>query len=77
MYGDSNPTGAFGSVQLVLIGVVVLAIGGAFGLVFGLSLLGVSGVSVGAVFLLLLFVLLALAWPLFRNAQPPRDWDRE
>ena len=73
MYGDSNPTGAFGSVHAVLIAVLALAIGGTF----GLSRVGLSGGSIGAAFIVLLAGLLALAWPLFRKAQPRHDRNRE
>jgi len=72
MYGDSNPTGAFGSVQAVLIAVLALAIGGTF----GLSRLGLSGGSIGAAFIIFAS-LLALAWPLFRKTQPRHDRNRE
>ncbi|MDG5817994.1 hypothetical protein [Natronococcus sp. A-GB7] len=73
MYGDSNPTRAFGSVHAVLIAVLALAIGGTF----GLSYFGLSGGSIGAAFILIFASLLALGWPLLRKAQPRHDRNRE
>lgn len=69
MYGDSNATGAFGDVHLVLIAVIVLALIGTY----GLYLSGLPVTWLGAAFLLIFIGLSVVAWPLFKKAQPQHD----
>ena len=69
MYGDSAATGAFGSAQALLVGVLVLSIGGTL----GASLLGVPNSLIGVTFLAIFLGSMALAWPSFRRGQPRHE----
>lgn len=69
MFGDSNPTRAFGGIQVVVAGIVLLAIGGTI----GLSLLGLPAELRVVTFLLLVLGFGAASWPLIENLHPRHE----
>jgi hypothetical protein len=69
MYGDSGGTAAFGAVQWVLIGVFVVSVG----VTAGLSTLGLSPRTSGAVFLVSFIGLVVLSWPVIERVYPRHD----
>lgn len=69
MFGDSNPTRAFGGIQVVVVGIFLLAIGGTV----GLSLLGLPTELWAVAFLVLVLVFGAASWPLIEKLHPRHE----
>ncbi|MGQ3412465.1 hypothetical protein ACT4ML_09410 [Natrinema sp. LN54] len=66
---NANPTGGYNEMQLVVLGVVVLAIS----ITLILSLLAVPPAYLGTIFVVLVVGLMVLAWPLFVKAHPREE----
>lgn len=68
MQGESGAT-KYSGMEAMVMSVVVLALGGTF----GLYLLGVSSRFLGIAFIAFCIGFLLLAWPLFKKAHPSTD----
>jgi hypothetical protein len=68
MQGETGAT-KYSGMEAMVIAIVVLAIGGTF----GLYLLGLSGGFLGVGFIAFCIGLMLLAWPLFKRAHPSDD----